>query len=332
MTQGNRHCVLAIFVFGLLCFFLADEVLASIELKLVAEFDDKYLYYESEPILLSECVFLDDSTMLIFDTQSRVIYTLSPNDAPRIYRTFEELEIQENAQISGAWTGQNKLYIGISGREPSLLEYNLLEENSRQLDIGIQVTDLDLWDDGAVAVQAPPASATPVAKVMIYQSNFEEITQWGEMCPSEFDQLEPFLRLGCMNRIALDSRGNAYIASQNTGRCEKLSLNNLATTEIRKEEPQWTTPTASGSNKIFTSLVLFDIAVTKTNNFLFLLASPKGLHGEHALEIYQGDVLVDVVYLGSSFGSVICGPNNSLALMASSPRRHVSLYQIEVSP
>jgi len=133
------------------------------------------------------------------------------------------------------------------------------------------------------------------------------------------------------NKIDMGPGDAVYIASLNTGRCEKLTLDDNSSVSFREPDPGWTMPSLTGDRRLSTDTMVLDIAASPTGNEVFVLTSPKGIHGRHTLEVYRDESLVEELPLPGPFSSVVCGPGNRVALIKDQPPARIHVYKYEGS-
>ncbi len=330
MSWNDRRSLHVALVAVPILFLCHGESPAAVQLELTARIDSARLQYHDEPITVSECAMTSDSSFALLDLHTRSVFRVDRDGPVTLISSLEDLGIGEHAQISGMWFADGFIYLAVSGRDPALVRFCPLNDEIRTVKPGVQIMDLDAWGDCVVATPATgPTGALP--QVLILQPELAIVDSWGTACPPEFDLLDPALKIGCMNSVAIDAEDNVFVASLNTGRCDRIRLKDRVSTAIRSGETDCAVPRVSGAGKVTTDMVLLDIAASKQGSYLFILTSPKGRLGIHALEIYRHDVLLETVDLGRPFGSVVCGPGNGLALIASSSPALISVYRMRES-
>lgn len=309
----------------------AGDTNAGCRVELIQAYEHAELMFDNEAITIADCVFArDDEALWLLSSRRGEVYKVAKSSEPTVYIETDTLKVT-GSRVGGMWGSDSKLFFSVSGRNPELLEYDISTGNTRRWPQTAGIYDLALSKDWTVVVPIP-AKLDKTNRILVYGPDLETATGWGERCPPEFGAGEPILKLACLNKVAMGSDGRVYIASLNTGRCEILTLADLSVVSIRDPDPNWTMPTISGDNRLSTDTMLLDIAVGTNGNELFVLTSPKGIHGQHTLEVYLDGVLIEEIPLADAFGSAICGPGGRIALVKDEPPARIDVYHYEVSP
>lgn len=305
------------------------EAWAGPILEKTAEINLDMLSFEGRSVSVSHVAVIGEDAIAFLDVELRTIFKVSSVGKLSSIADLDSLGLRRRDPVSGIWFGEGDLLIGIAGREPHLVRLDLDSRKIEVVPTGVQVMDLDLRDPWMVVTPAPGSSGRDPG-VLVSEAAFTEFTTWGTCCPHEFDRLAPMLRHGCMNRVAIGTGQFIYLASLNSGRCEKINLDDSSATTIRESESAWTAPRLTGDNRVAADLVLLDIAASRIDDTLFILTSPKGRHGTHSLEVYRNGVHFGTVQLDRAYGTVEGGPGGSVVLVAESRPSVASIYKLQV--
>lgn len=289
------------------------------------------LKFGREAIAIDDCEFANDGRALwLLSGRDGVVYRVSSRSEATIYINTDSLALS-GGRLTGMWAGDNCLFLALSGPKPAILQYSTNTGIVRHWPQNHGVYDV-ASRSGRTVVVPMATKADETSKIHIYDKDLLVGTRWGERCPPEFATSEPILRLACLNRIAMTSGDRLYLASLNTGACEVLMLNEFSVAPVRAPDPQWAMPEMGRDRRLSVDTMVLDVAAGSIGDVLFVLASPKGIHGRHVLEVYSAGILVEQIPLAHAFGAVVCGSDNRIALIRDEQPARIDVFRYEIMP